>query len=80
MYKGRSSGLSVGSGHVLAHASGMLHGGHEVESGVRYILVCLSSSKTRELRDAYQSVRDEDPGVEPRRRASRGGLGMTRKK
>ena len=26
-------------GHVLAHMSGMLHGGHPITSGTRYILV-----------------------------------------
>ena len=50
-------------GHVLAHASGMLHGGHEVESGVRYILVCFVILKNfaNFATRFYQAVRDEDP-------------------
>ncbi len=50
-------------GHVLAHASGMLHGGHEVESGVRYILVCFVILKNfaNFATRFYQAVRDQDP-------------------
>jgi len=50
-------------GHVLAHASGMLHGGHEVEAGVRYILVCfvILQSFANFATRFYQAVRDEDP-------------------
>ena len=44
-------------------ASGMLHGGHEVESGVRYILVCFVILKNfaNFATRFYQAVRDEDP-------------------
>ena len=31
--------LPIDRGHVCAHASGVLHGGHPITSGVRYILV-----------------------------------------
>ena len=31
--------LPIDRGHVCAHASGVLHGGHPISSGVRYILV-----------------------------------------
>jgi hypothetical protein len=50
-------------GHVLAHASGMLHGGHEVKSGLRYILVCFVIVKNfaNFATRFYQAVRDEDP-------------------
>ena len=27
-------------GHLLAHSSALMHGGHTLASGVRYILVC----------------------------------------
>lgn len=36
----RSQGaVRSNKGHVLAHASGLLHGGHPITAGVRYILV-----------------------------------------
>ena len=31
--------LPIEQGHVCCHASGVLHGGHPITSGVRYILV-----------------------------------------
>ena len=50
-------------GHVLAHASGMLHGGHPVTEGVRYILVCFVILKdfANFATRFYQKVRDLDP-------------------
>jgi len=50
-------------GHVLAHASGMLHGGHAVTSGVRYILVCFVILKdfANFAYRFYENVRSLDP-------------------
>jgi len=31
--------LPIERGHIVAHASGVLHGGHPITSGIRYILV-----------------------------------------
>ena len=72
-------------GHVLAHASGMLHGGHEVESGVRYILVCFVILKNF-ANFATRFYRNGAGSGSPRSssrclRGSRGGgLGMTTQK
>ena len=63
-----SADMSAGNvrsdrGHVLAHASGMLHGGHHITSGVRYILVCfviLKEYANFAVR-FYERVRDLDP-------------------
>ena len=38
-FDGLGEALPIERGHVCTHASGVLHGGHPIESGVRYILV-----------------------------------------
>lgn len=38
-FEGLGQSLPIERGHVCAHASGVLHGGHPISSGVRYILV-----------------------------------------
>ncbi|KAJ8598580.1 hypothetical protein CTAYLR_001709 [Chrysophaeum taylorii] len=38
-FEGIQTAIRSPKGHVLAHASGLLHGGHPITSGVRYILV-----------------------------------------
>ena len=38
-FAGLGTSLPIDRGHVCAHASGVLHGGHPISSGVRYILV-----------------------------------------
>ena len=38
-FAGIDRAFAIEKGHVLAHMSGMLHGGHPITSGTRYILV-----------------------------------------
>ena len=38
-FEGLGTSLPIERGHVCCHASGVLHGGHPITSGVRYILV-----------------------------------------
>ena len=38
-FDGLGGALPIDKGHVCSHASGVLHGGHPITSGVRYILV-----------------------------------------
>lgn len=38
-FAGLNASLPIEQGHILAHASGVLHGGHPIDSGIRYILV-----------------------------------------
>ena len=38
-FAGLGQALPIDCGHVCSHASGVLHGGHPITSGVRYILV-----------------------------------------
>ena len=38
-FAGLGESVPIDKGHVCAHASGVLHGGHPITSGVRYILV-----------------------------------------
>jgi len=38
-FEGLGKSLAIDRGHMLCHASGLLHGGHPISSGVRYILV-----------------------------------------
>ena len=38
-FAGLGQALPIERGHVCCHASGVLHGGHPITSGVRYILV-----------------------------------------
>jgi len=56
-------GIRSDRGHVLSHASGMLHGGHPITSGVRYILVCFVIVKdfANFAYRFYERVRDMDP-------------------
>ena len=56
-------GVRSDRGHVLCHASGMLHGGHPITSGVRYILVAFVILKeyANFAYRFYERVRDMDP-------------------
>ena len=38
-FEGLGQNLPIDKGHVCCHASGVMHGGHPITSGVRYILV-----------------------------------------
>lgn len=38
-FAGLDQSMPIDKGHVCCHASGVLHGGHPITSGVRYILV-----------------------------------------
>lgn len=38
-FEGLGQSLPIDKGHVCCHASGVMHGGHPITSGVRYILV-----------------------------------------
>jgi len=38
-FAGLGQSIAIDKGHVCCHASGVLHGGHPITSGVRYILV-----------------------------------------
>ena len=38
-FAGLGQSMPIDKGHVCCHASGVLHGGHPITSGVRYILV-----------------------------------------
>ena len=38
-FEGLGTALPIERGHVCCHASGVLHGGHPITAGVRYILV-----------------------------------------
>ena len=38
-FEGLGEALPIERGHVCAHASGVLHGGHPITDGTRYILV-----------------------------------------
>lgn len=38
-FKGLDDGLRIEQGHIVTHASNVLHGGHPITSGKRYILV-----------------------------------------
>ena len=38
-FEGLGQALPIEKGHVCCHASGVMHGGHPITSGVRYILV-----------------------------------------
>ena len=38
-FAGLEQAIAIERGHVVAHASGCLHGGHPITEGVRYILV-----------------------------------------
>ena len=61
-------GVRSDRGHVLSHASGMLHGGHPITAGVRYILVAFVILKeyANFAYRFYERVRDLDPAhLEP---------------
>jgi len=49
-----SGALRSPKGHVLAHASALTHGGHAIESGIRYILVAFVSIEASHADLAYQ--------------------------
>jgi len=49
-----SGSLRSPKGHILAHASGLMHGGHPIESGIRYILVAFVSIEASHADLAYQ--------------------------
>ena len=38
-FEGIGRSIPIGRGHICAHASGVLHGGHPITEGTRYILV-----------------------------------------
>ena len=38
-FEGLGQSIPIDQGHVCCHASGVLHGGHPITEGVRYILV-----------------------------------------
>ena len=52
-------------GHILAHSSALMHGGHPITSGVRYILVAFVTMESQHLGWAhrfYEHVREQDEG------------------
>ena len=63
-----ASALRSPKGHIMAHSSALLHGGHPISSGVRYILVAFCTIDPAHLSWAsrfYGYVQDVvDPGDE----------------
>ncbi|KAJ1453289.1 hypothetical protein M885DRAFT_524688 [Pelagophyceae sp. CCMP2097] len=59
-FEGLGSAVRSDNGHVLAHASGLLHGGHPITGGVRYILVafCIVRDYPNFAYRFYEHVRD----------------------
>ena len=60
----RSSHIRSKKGHILAHSSALVHGGHPVSKGVRYLLVVFVSVDPLYRPWAssfYKRVRDMDP-------------------
>jgi hypothetical protein len=52
-------------GHLLAHSSALMHGGHAITHGVRYILVAFVTVEPAYLQWAYsfyEHVKAEDEG------------------
>lgn len=59
-FEGLQTSLRSDRGHVLTHASGLLHGGHPITGGVRYILVAfvILRSYPNFASRFYEHVRD----------------------
>ena len=51
-FEGLGESIPIDQGHVCCHASGVLHGGHPITEGIRYILVAFVIVKLPELGDA----------------------------
>lgn len=59
-FRSLNDSIRIEKGEVVSHASGILHGGHGISSGRRYIMVCfviLEGYDTWSMR-FYNGVRD----------------------
>ena len=55
--------LKLPKGHILAHSSALMHAGHPIKSGVRYILVAFLSLEPRHKewgKGLYEGIRIRD--------------------
>ena len=64
-HTGGTAALRSPKGHLLAHSSALVHGGHPISSGVRYILVAFCTIDPAYARWAYALSEHVQAVVDP---------------